>query len=361
MATHDVWARPTLAWPALTRGCVITFSTSEVCSPRRGVMVRGSASVCVALAALVLSGCVASGQGGGGGSGGNDDEAAGRALGEAHADELWRDGHVVLRGVVPNPAAAAEAVLAAGREVLARCSRCPHSDDVFDEGCRGCHRHQSTTGPKSFNKARNVAALSEAARAVARSPRLLGLAAGLLRARRARVYQDTLFEKEQGDVESGWHQDTAAAPLASDNVVTVWVALSDVSPSDGTLMFANGSHLGNPNDGVTARGLPLANRVASVRHHTDDDLASRGYTIVPPRALRAGDATAHLGWTFHRAPPNTGRRSRPALAVTFYADGERVPRDLIAPPGVLEKPDDLDPCCTTQTLSSLFSRLSLSL
>ena len=111
-------------------------------------------AVASVVVALVLSGRVAAARGQVTSAG--EDEAAGRALGEAHADDLWRDGHVVLRGVVPDPAAAAEAVLAAGRRVLERCARCPHSNDVFDEACRGCHRHRSTTGPKSFNKARNL-------------------------------------------------------------------------------------------------------------------------------------------------------------------------------------------------------------
>lgn len=70
----------------------------------------------------------------------DDGVEEGRALGAAHADDLWRDGHVLLRGVLKDPFDAASAVLAAGREVLTRCSRCASGDDIFDEQCRGCHR-----------------------------------------------------------------------------------------------------------------------------------------------------------------------------------------------------------------------------
>lgn len=259
---------------------------------------------------------------------------------------LWRDGHVHITSVLPSESEAADGtgtantftvsavkdeVLAVAQRVIKACAACPHSDNIHDAACRGCHRHRGTTGPKSFNKARNLHRLSTTLNELVHAPRLLGLAAGLLGVPRVRVYQDALFEKEPGDVESGWHQDSAATPLNSDHVVTLWVALGDLSQTSGTLMFANGSHAVR-DDGLSSRGLPLSDRVAAVRHLTDDDVRAQ-YAVVPPRQIRAGDATAHLGWTFHRAPPNRGSTPRRAFAVTYYADGAKTHQDLIAPPG----------------------------
>lgn len=248
---------------------------------------------------------------------------------------LWRDGHVELRDVLPmsnrQNQDVVEEILIVGKRIIQRCARCPHADDVHDADCRGCHRHRATSGPKSFNKARNLHRQSPTITRLVNSGDFIELAAGLLGVRQVSLYQTALFDKELGDVESGWHQDSAAIPLDTDHVVTIWVALNDLDQDSGTLTFANASHRGM-NDGLSSRKVKLTNRVASIRHLTDNDV-KEAYTVVPPRSIHAGDATAHLGWTFHRAPPNTAQASRAAFAVTYYATGARTHRDLIAPPG----------------------------
>ena len=50
---------------------------------------------------------------------------------------------------------------------------------------------------------------------------------------------------EGGFVSFGWHQDTAFWGIAPDDqVVTAWIALSDVPASSGPVMFAPGTHVG---------------------------------------------------------------------------------------------------------------------
>lgn len=53
----------------------------------------------------------------------------------------------------------------------------------------------------------------------------------------------------------------------------------------------------------------------NMRHYTDEEVA-RHYKITATRSLAAGDATAHLGWTLHRAPPNGGDTARKAYVTT---------------------------------------------
>ena len=196
-----------------------------------------------------------------------------------------------------------------------------------------------------------------------------------------RLYQDVAFLKEAGDTESSWHQDGAASPLRGWGLA-LWLALDEVTPEMGPLLFARRSHKeryapapgagkeggkqGKGGQGgqrrrwwekrsaadmLGVRGLPLAQRVANVRHLQDDEVRARynvsdedgggggggdgggGAARVAPEALAAGDATAHLSWTLHKARPNLGSATRAALSISYFCDGDTVHRDMLADPG----------------------------
>eukprot|EP00051_Salpingoeca_urceolata_P032571 m.497813 g.497813 ORF g.497813 m.497813 type:complete len:364 (+) comp52340_c0_seq1:82-1173(+) len=266
---------------------------------------------------------------------GHDDGCTGNgsfstAAAEA-AGALWRDGHVLLRGAVPGVAEVAKEVHRVHDDIVATCMTCSDSNDLSNRDCVGCERTRATPShfPKSFQKAKNLHRHSRAIRDFVMSPSVAGLAASLLNTPAVRLYQDTSFFKQPGDVESAWHQDQVACPLLGDKVVTLWIPLADVEPEQGTLVFAQGSH-GKGGDSRTAseptlslRGLALSRRVTAMRYLGDNDLA-RHFKLSRPAAFRLGDASAHLGWTYHRAGPNQGETPRPALAVTFFADGSKV-------------------------------------
>ena len=121
---------------------------------------------------------------------------------------------------------------------------------------------------------------------------------------------------------AGRHQDSTAAPVDTDKLLTIWLSLDEwgASVDTGALVFATGSHKSSSRPSL--RKLPLQQRVASVTHLSDEDIDAdwklSGVDAVPAPAfsllpdetaaingneqlLDAGDASIHLGWTFHRA------------------------------------------------------------
>ncbi len=142
----------------------------------------------------------------------------------------------------------------------------------------------------------------EAVAAFVTSPRLGALAARLLGVPAVRLLHFTGFFKPAGGPPTPWHQDLAFIPLDSDQVLSVWIPLTDVTSEMGGLVFASGSH---------QQGL-------------QNPAAVGRFPIVRKGPMRAGDASLHLGWTLHAALRNTSRSMREAIAVCFYADGARI-------------------------------------
>jgi ectoine hydroxylase-related dioxygenase (phytanoyl-CoA dioxygenase family) len=120
------------------------------------------------------------------------------------------------------------------------------------------------------------------------------------------------------------HQDSTASPVDTDKLLTIWLSLDDwgASSGSGALVFATGSHKSSSLPSL--RKLPLQQRVAAVGHLSDAEISSHwnlaGVDGVPAPAfsmqvsggagtamedydgkLAGGDASVHLGWTFHRA------------------------------------------------------------
>ncbi|MEC3860188.1 phytanoyl-CoA dioxygenase family protein [Mesobacterium sp. TK19101] len=132
------------------------------------------------------------------------------------------------------------------------------------------------------------------------------------------VWSVELFIKEAGSAKTvSWHQDITYWGMGeTDDEVTAWVALSDVSVQAGCMRFLPGSHAGGivPHadtfapDNLLSRGQEIA--------HVDETQAVFG-------PLRPGELSLHHGRCFHASGPNRSSDRRIGLAIRYVTPGVR--------------------------------------
>jgi hypothetical protein len=110
---------------------------------------------------------------------------------------------------------------------------------------------------------------------------------------------------------TGFHQDLPNHPQDRIGTLTIWIALDEVLPEQGSMRFVSRSHREGPLGRGTADQLEeypqLLNRLE----------------MSPPLHLRAGDATCHDGLTVHGAPANTGTSERWSYILDYFPDDVR--------------------------------------
>ena len=151
---------------------------------------------------------------------------------------------------------------------------------------------------------------------------LPGVAAQLLNTSKVNLLYDQLFIKPPKGEPTPWHHDLPYWPIEGSSVVSLWLALSEVTPCNGGLEFIRGSHLWD---------RPL--RTFSVDYDngqytdplatTDDEPipdfeAERDSYEILHWDLDPGDAIAFHGLTLHHAPGNrTTSLSRRGYSLRF--------------------------------------------
>ena len=213
-----------------------------------------------------------------------------------------RDGHVLLRGV-----ASREEVGAYREIILAARQRF---------GAEPTPLETRDTYGKAFLKGMNLWPKDEGVRRFVLARRFAQVAAELLGVDGVRIYHDQALLKEPGGGITPWHQDQHYWPLDTNNTITMWMPLIDVSPEMGVMRFASGSHRSGYL-GDAPIGDESEQRFAEY-------ILRNGYRIAPGVAMEAGDATFHYGWTLHGAPGNSTDRTREVMTVIWFADGARV-------------------------------------
>ena len=145
---------------------------------------------------------------------------------------------------------------------------------------------------------------------------LAKLAAALLGVTSVRFYFDQALFKEPGGGATPWHQDHAYWPLDTDNVLTAWIPLVNVSREMGAMEFVRGSHRG-----------PHRQRV-KISDESEDLYArlvvDEGLTVEGTGPLEVGDVSFHASWELHRALPNTTQELREVLTVMYFETGARL-------------------------------------
>lgn len=170
---------------------------------------------------------------------------------------------------------------------------------------------------KAFLQIMNLWTVDEDVRKFTLAKRFAKIAADLLGVENVRIYHDQALYKEPGGGFTPWHQDQYYWPLDTNNTVTMWMPLIDITEEMGMLTFASGSHTGGFVENVAISD--------ESEKKLEQHIKEKGFTITRPRTMNAGDATWHYGWTLHSAPGNSSKDiTREVMTVIYFADGAHV-------------------------------------
>ena len=165
---------------------------------------------------------------------------------------------------------------------------------------------------KAFLQVENLWLHSPLAHEFVFSRRLARLAAELLGVDGVRLYHDQALYKEASGGITPWHADQYYWPLDSDRTITVWIPLQDTPAGMGPLEFATASH-----HFEFGRDLQISDESERLMQEA---LGAHAFpTDSSEYAL--GDLSFHLGWTFHRAGPNTSSTPRRVMTI-IYMDAD---------------------------------------
>lgn len=171
---------------------------------------------------------------------------------------------------------------------------------------------ERSTYDKAFLQVMNLWEQSPLVGRFVMSRRLGRIAANLLEVSGVRLYHDQSLYKEPGGGITPAHADQYYWPLASDRTVTAWIPLQPVPPEMGPLGFyarsqseSFGRDLGISDESEEKISANMA------RHGFE--FSSGGFDL--------GEASFHLGWTFHKAGANVSSRPRSVMTI-IYMDAD---------------------------------------
>ena len=223
------------------------------------------------------------------------------ALRPEQAAAFLRDGHVRVDGLATR--LEVEAYRPAIREVLDAVAARHDTQGRIDDYDR------------LFTQVTNAWRLDERVRRFVFARRFARVAARLMGVRGVRLYHDQALFKEPGGQPTPWHRDRYYWPLDTDDTVTMWMALVDVSVEMGPMTFASGSHRAGD-----VPALPIGAESDAI---LAGYVAAKGFAL-SGEAVAAGDATFHSGRTLHSARPNLSAARREVMTVIYFADGARL-------------------------------------
>ena len=172
----------------------------------------------------------------------------------------------------------------------------------------GTPMKERDTYSKAFIQVGNLWEKSEDARRLTFSKRLAGMATELLASNGVRLWHDQALYKEPSGGFTPWHADQQYWPMASNLSVTAWIPLHAVPLEQGPLSFGRGSHRKR-----IGRDLPISDCSETL---IQKEIQDQGVVeVTEPYEL--GDVSFHLGWTLHRAGPNSTALPRKVHTVIY--------------------------------------------
>jgi ectoine hydroxylase-related dioxygenase (phytanoyl-CoA dioxygenase family) len=204
---------------------------------------------------------------------------------------------------------------------------------------------QRTLYDKAFVQVGNLWTQSERIREFAFSKRLARIAAQLMGTLGVRMWHDQALYKEPSGGFTPWHADQQYWPMASSLSVTAWIPLQAVPLEMGPLAFGRGSHR-------KRIGRELEISAESEKKIGEAIRELKIVEVQEPYAL--GDVSYHLGWTLHRAGPNTTQTPRRVFTI-IYMDSEM---RLAAPANKNQKTDWEELSPSTQIGEIMADRLN---
>lgn len=203
-------------------------------------------------------------------------------------------------------------------ELLAEIT--PEITRMVDEGNRlkDIPLEERTLYDQAFIQVMNLWTRNDRIREFAFGKRLARIAAELIGTRGVRMWHDQALYKEPSGAFTPWHVDQHYWPMANPNSITAWIPLQPVPIEMGPLCFGRGSHL-------KRIGRELEISAESEQQISDEVRRAKIDEVQEPYEL--GDVSFHLGWTLHRAGPNTTAQTRRVFTI-IYMDADM---ELAAP------------------------------
>ncbi|MBI1291769.1 phytanoyl-CoA dioxygenase family protein [bacterium] len=237
-------------------------------------------------------------------------------LAEKQIARYQRDGHIVLREVLPRA------------EALGWRAPIETAVETWRRDRRPLGERETTYG-RAFVQVTNLWKVDEKVRQFALARRFGRIAAELMGVDGVRMYHDQALIKEAGGGHTPWHQDQFYWPIASDKTITMWMPLVDCPGEMGPMVFAS-------RQDKRGSRAQLAISDNSAAYFTK--LARDEAWDLATYELLAGDATFHSGWAPHRATGNTTKETRVVMTIIFHAADAKVsemqnefqPKDLEA-------------------------------
>jgi ectoine hydroxylase-related dioxygenase (phytanoyl-CoA dioxygenase family) len=224
------------------------------------------------------------------------------SLSDAQIKEYQLNGHIFLKGL------ASSSEITFYRQAIL--------DAVHKMNTERRKMEDRDTYGKAFLQIFNLWRQNEVLKNFVLAKRFAKAAAQLMGVEKVRLYHDQALFKEPGGGHTPWHQDQYYWPLDTDNTITMWMPLIDITKEMGIMNFASQTHkLGY----VTSKEISDESE-----SFFKDYVKKNNFPVEGADSASAGDASFHSGWTLHNAPANTSDKMREVMTIIYFADRTKV-------------------------------------